>query len=330
MSTIPVICDRCRATGSSGAGEFSHLGDLLDFKPVPVRPRANGWDPDAQRAFVALLSSTGSKRRAALAIGRNAFGMEQLLKRPDAGSLRTAIEQAKAIYKQNGAMKIAAGVADAAARNAQLTPPSRLRGHEPQPEPSMSDDQKWDMIEAIAAKFLRKVEAERAARTEGRIVAADFYLRQITFLEVMMELTIDRLGFDPHEVLSDIRRGEHGVLEIVGTPLAELLDRARCHFWETQGDPPRPEYPDQRFAEKRGDGPWGERGPKGYSTAVDAGGTGPLTHPAEGYSKEQWAELTPDEQRAARETQWRREAERQVAWEATARADWQARQGEAE
>jgi len=123
--SIPVICDRCRSTGNSGEGDFSHLGDLLDFEPVSVQPRANGWDPDAQRAFIALLATTGSKRRAALAIGRNAFGIEQLLKRPDAGSFRTAVEQAQAIYKQHGAMKIAAGVADAAARNAQLTAPSR-------------------------------------------------------------------------------------------------------------------------------------------------------------------------------------------------------------
>jgi hypothetical protein len=107
--SIPVICDRCRSTGHSGEGDFAHLGDLLDFEPVSVQPRANGWDPDAQRAFIALLASTGSKRRSALAIGRNAFGIEQLLKRPDAGSFRTAVEQAKAIYKQHGAMKIAAG-----------------------------------------------------------------------------------------------------------------------------------------------------------------------------------------------------------------------------
>src|SRR4030095_12360826 len=71
--TIPVICDRCRVAGTAGTGDFSHFGDLLDFDPVKVRHRVNGWDADAQRAFIALLATTGSKRRAAQAIGRNAF-----------------------------------------------------------------------------------------------------------------------------------------------------------------------------------------------------------------------------------------------------------------
>ena len=129
--TIPVICDRCRVAGTAGTGDFSHFGDLLEFEPVEVRARVNGWDADAQRAFIALLATTGSKRRAALAIGRNAFGIDQLLKRPDADSFRAAYDRALAIAKQNGAMKLATGVADSAARNAQLAPPSRLRGFEP-------------------------------------------------------------------------------------------------------------------------------------------------------------------------------------------------------
>ena len=71
--TIPVICDRCRVAGTAGTGDFSHFGDLLLFEPVKVQHRVNGWDPDAQRAFIALLATTGSKRRAALAIGRLAM-----------------------------------------------------------------------------------------------------------------------------------------------------------------------------------------------------------------------------------------------------------------
>ena len=70
MSTIPVICDHCRSTGFSGDGDFSHLGDILDFTPVPRKAqRADGWTPERQRAFIAALSTTGSKRQAAQAIG---------------------------------------------------------------------------------------------------------------------------------------------------------------------------------------------------------------------------------------------------------------------
>ena len=49
--------------------------------PVPRKmERVDGWNADCQRAFIAALSATGSKRRAALAIGMAAFGVVQLLK----------------------------------------------------------------------------------------------------------------------------------------------------------------------------------------------------------------------------------------------------------
>ena len=42
--SIPVICDRCRAAGTAGEGDFSHLGDLLEFTPVPRKTkRIDGW-----------------------------------------------------------------------------------------------------------------------------------------------------------------------------------------------------------------------------------------------------------------------------------------------
>ena len=208
--SIPVICDRCRATGTAGQGDFSHLGDLLDFEPVPVRQRVNGWDPDAQRAFIALLASTGSKRRAALAIGRNAYGMDQLLKRPGSTSLRIAYDRAKAIAKANGSMKIAQGVADAAARNAQLAPPSRLRGAEPEPDPAISDDQKLEVIENIVRKYLGKVRMEREERLAGNIVAADFYLRQITFIEIGLDLAATEMSISAFDLLASFRRDGHG------------------------------------------------------------------------------------------------------------------------
>ena len=56
MSTIPVICDRCRKVGYSGDGDFSHLGDLLEFTPVPrKKERVDGWTAERQRAFIAAL-----------------------------------------------------------------------------------------------------------------------------------------------------------------------------------------------------------------------------------------------------------------------------------
>ena len=77
---IPVICDRCRTAGQAGDAPFSALADLLAFVPVPRRAHVNGWDEQWQRAFIAALAVTGSPRRAARAIGKHAFGAEQLRK----------------------------------------------------------------------------------------------------------------------------------------------------------------------------------------------------------------------------------------------------------
>ena len=319
--SIPVICDRCRSVGNSGEGDFSHLGDLLDFTPVPRRKRLNGWDAEAQRAFIAALAMTGSKTAAAKSLGRNAFGIDQLLKAEGSESFRLAFDRAIAIAEKNGARRLATGVADAAARNAWLDKRSALRGHDPDPEePAMDPEQQWALIEGIGQRFLAKVEAERQARLEGRIVAADFTLRQITFLEVMFDLAATSLGWDAQEALRELRRGGHGFLSIVTTPFAEMLDSARREYWESQGDPPRPEHPRPGDVDDQGAGPWGSR-ELGFSLQADKTSYGALTDPAEGYTPEEWAVMTMDEQKLARDAEWERAAAEQVAWEAKARAD---------
>ena len=166
---IPVICDRCRVVGFSGDGDFSHLGGLLDFTPVPrKKQRVDGWSAERQRAFIAALSASGSKRQAAQAIGMAAFGVHPMMKSQGGESFRAAFDRAMAIAKANGSMKIAAGVAGAAARNAQMAGPSRLRGHEPMPEPSMSQDQRWDLIESIGIRFMKKGRGRAAGAPGGR------------------------------------------------------------------------------------------------------------------------------------------------------------------
>lgn len=304
--TIPVICDRCRTTGIAGTGDFSHLGDLLDFDPVVVKHRVNGWDPEAQRAFIALLATTGSKRRAAQAIGRNAFGIDQLLKRPDSASFRTAYERALALADRQGAMKIAQGVADAAARNAQLTPPSRLANMPPEDDDSgMSDETKRAMLHNIFVKFMRKVEQEREARVDGRIIEADFALRQITSMEIALEMMAEGFGLGGWEALGMVRRGEdgeHGFVSIPETPMSRMLDNARRQVWIEHGEPERPEHPLPANLEHHGD----------YSLDAPAAIHG-----------------GPDAERAARKAaldqQHRENAAAQMEWEAKARREYDER-----
>ena len=315
MSTIPVICDRCRTVGFSGDGDFSHLGDLLDFTPVPrKKERVDGWSAERQRAFIAALSATGSKRQAAQALGMGAYGIDQMLKSQGNESFKAAFDRAMAIAKANGSMKIAAGVADAAARNAQMAGPSRLRGHEPEAEPSMSDDQKWDLIESIGTRLMKKVAAERQARLAGEIVAADFHLRQVTFIEVMFDLTVSQLGFDPHEVMAELRRGRHDFRQIVSTPFSDWLDASRRKWWAEEGEPERPRHPDVEFLKRH------RSEDCEYGTHADHSAYGALTDPARGYTKEQWAELSPEEQRLARAQQFEQDAAEQMEWEARATA----------
>ena len=104
--TIPVICDRCREEGAAGAGPFAEIADLLNFEPVKRRAHVNNWTAEHQRAYVAALALTGSPRQAARAIGRHAFGAEQLKMAKGARSFADACEAALELYREREAYRI--------------------------------------------------------------------------------------------------------------------------------------------------------------------------------------------------------------------------------
>jgi hypothetical protein len=244
MSDIPVICDRCRLTGLAGLGDFAQLGDLLDFTPVPRQvERVNGWSPDRQRAFIAALAATGSRRRAAHALGMSAYGVVNLRKSPGADGFNAAYDRALTLAKSIGAITMASGVADIGARNDALKPPpSKLRSLDPAPAPEYTEDEdsaelRFELVERLIAKFQRKVGAERAARLGGDVVAADFYLRQITALEVAFDLMIEGHGINGWQMLAQARRGGRNMLDIADTRMARVLDQARRDQWAAMASP---------------------------------------------------------------------------------------------
>jgi len=250
--TIPVICDRCRVAGTAGTGDFSHFGDLLEFEPVPrgPKPRVDGWTEEKQRAFIALLATTGSQRRAAMALGMAPYGAAKLRESPGADSFNAAWDRALAIAAKNGTMRISTAVADAAARNARLDPrPSRLRDLQPDDDdaPEMSEDDKIELVERLFYKWLGKVEQERKARLAGKVVAADFYVRQVTFFEVTFDLMCSELGQDAWAIMSDLRRGGTHVTRIAATPMSQILDQKRREMWKAMAEPERPEHPPARY-----------------------------------------------------------------------------------
>ena len=68
----------------------------LPFKPVPVRPRSDGWTPEKQVAFVQALCATGSFDAAARHVGMTARSARDLRTRRDAASFRAACDAALA------------------------------------------------------------------------------------------------------------------------------------------------------------------------------------------------------------------------------------------
>jgi hypothetical protein len=97
------------------------IAPLLEFEPAPMQKRVNGWDPDSQRAFVALVAVTGSKDRAARAIGRRTGSLDRIFRRPDGAGFSAAVEAALAVAERRNGRDVARAVADAAAHRAQAT-----------------------------------------------------------------------------------------------------------------------------------------------------------------------------------------------------------------
>lgn len=298
------------------------LGDLLDFDPVPrKRHRVDGWHAEAQRAFVHALALTGSRRRAAAAVGKSQFGVDQLLRAPGSTSFRAACDAAMAIAAERSAGRLATGLEAVAAESAAWAPAagpwsgartrrppagrSRPGDSRPAPAPAPAPDEqetperKARQFAGIVRDYLIKVGQEREARLRGEITAADYYLRQLTFIEVMLDLTGPGGLF---KTLADFREGGYHLVDIAQTPMSKLLGDARRAKWAELGEPPRPPHPPQDLLVARG--------------RVDV-------EPTE--CTRGGLEASHADQRAAFKARYARDAEKQLEWEARARRDFENR-----
>jgi hypothetical protein len=231
-----VICDRCRAEGLAGEGDFAGLGDLLDFEPVPLQVnRIDGWTPECQRAFIAALSVLGSSARAAAAVGKSVPGAERLRRLPGAESFILAWERAKAIALEKGTLRLANSLRTARAESAPPPPP---------PPPPRDPDREAEEAERMAALeklfgyYQDRLGMEREARLAGRVVEADFYVRQITVFEIYM----DALAGDSELLKRLWELGLDGdrVIDVAETTMSRLLDTARREKWAELAEPGRP------------------------------------------------------------------------------------------
>jgi hypothetical protein len=161
---IPVLCDRCRATGLPGAEPFTDFGDLLDFAPVPRRPRVGGWNPQVQRAFIAALALTGSPRQAAAAVCRAAFGVEQLRKASGSEGFNQAYDRALALAEEKGRHRLAANFAALATIEAAAHPGEHHAPTEAAPLAPVTEE---DRERLRAATFRRAMEGEEVPVFHG-------------------------------------------------------------------------------------------------------------------------------------------------------------------
>jgi hypothetical protein len=66
----------------------------VEFTPVPVRPRHDGWTVERQIAFVEKLADTNSITAAAKHVGMSRESVRQLRRRPDGREFRDACDAA--------------------------------------------------------------------------------------------------------------------------------------------------------------------------------------------------------------------------------------------
>ncbi|MGQ0661603.1 hypothetical protein [Sphingosinicella sp.] len=311
LEPIPLICDRCRASGPAGDDPFALYADLLDFEPVPRRPRADGWDGEVQRAFIAALAATGSQRQAAHAVGRAQFGVDQLKKAKGNEGFMAAFARALEYAAEEKSRRLREGLIAVAGPAARWRPPLPAWGNaatRQAPLPPANDDEaeteeaRLAWLADLVRKYLLKVGQEREARLAGKVVAADFYLRQLTWLEVALDL----MGNGGFKILTEFRKGDHHLIEIAETPFSRILDEARREKWAQLGEPPRPQHP-----------------PRDRLVEHDGFSSEPLEY-TEGGRPE-----THEEQQAAFEAEHKRQAELQLIWEAEAAeaaAAWRAKE----
>jgi hypothetical protein len=280
--------------------------------------RPDGWNPERQRRFIALLAETGSPQRAAAAMGKQLSGVEGVYRDLGAESFRAAWHAALEIAAKREREELA-GLGD----RPEFEPPHRRQktadyGAEvPEPEGEGDNhDAKLELIERLIAKFQRKVGQEREERLAGNVVAADFYLRQVTCLEVAFDLMIEGTGMGPWEMMMQARRGGRNMLEIADTYMARVLDQARRDHWAAMDEPERPLLWPERYVIGTRDGDVRIEPPEQL---------GKPTRAAPGIDPAKWRLMDTAEQQRIYDEQHAENAADQVAWETASRQAYEER-----
>lgn len=271
---------------------------LLQFEPV-VRKcvRHDGWLAERQREFIVALTVLGHAEQAAIAVGGTMSGAYKLRSADGGEGFAAAWDSALALHLRRNPRPEPRGRPSRgelqSGTGRQAWPAHGAPQPQPAPEPGPGEVSQF--YEDVFSLYQLKLREERKCRLEGRIVAADFAIRQATWLELVL-----CLGGKAMDVLKHIKAGDHDLLDVVSNPMSGLLAEVRREYWLEKGEADRPPPPPLG----RHDGSFA-RGPE----------TEYMNEPG-GPDFQTWAREQDEEARLA--------AEAQREWEAKARAEAEA------
>lgn len=286
------------------------LAALLQFAPAPRQVnRPDGWTPERQRTFIHLIVVTGSPQRAAAAMKKVLSGAEGVYRAEGAEGFRAAWDGAVEMVRTREERRLKALGAHSIPEPPHRRPrpsPAPVEGawaDAPGPNCALGDP----MFDRIVHNYFRKLDGERRARLAGDVAAADLYLRQLTWIEVALDIASSGgalAQFEKLRLKAAVGGWDCHPIQVAETAASRLLDQARRIYWEASGDPERPALaPGELLHEHEMIGPdgraltvWTER------------------HNNRGGTPEQLAARKKE-----REEQMQQLAQQQISWEAKAR-----------
>jgi hypothetical protein len=190
---------------------------------------------------VRALARYGSPWQAAIQVERTESGAYKVRTSAGGESFAAAWDAALALYHRRNPRPLPKGRPSRGEilSGAGRTPWPAASASPPPPDPEAQERAKEEAFDGLLEKYILKLDAERQARLGGRPVEADFYVRQLSWFEVALDL-----GGRGADLLELLKRGHLHPGRIVATPLSLLLDQARRLYWREQGGPDRPPPPD--------------------------------------------------------------------------------------
>jgi hypothetical protein len=163
--------------------------------------------PEKQRDFIRALTILGSAEQAAIAVGGTMSGAYKLRTAAGGGEFARSWDSALALYHRRHPRLEPKGrpsqgeILSGAGRTSWPAAPASPNPRDPEVE-ACADEEAFD---ELLIKYMMKLGAERAAGLAGRIVEADFYVRQLTWFEIVIDLA--GMVARAIELLNGLKRG---------------------------------------------------------------------------------------------------------------------------